>query len=102
VSLSARERGELSVQTRVARSMLRRDLKRGLVRIADVLDDPPEFLRGVLLFDVALMAPYCGTRRLERIGFEAVGARINLAQPVDAAPLRARSWLAQRLQRRTK
>jgi hypothetical protein len=100
VSLSARERGELSVQTRVARAMLKRDLKRGLADIGDLLGRPPEYLRGVALFDMVLMAPYCGPRRLERIGFEALGARINLAQPVDVAPLRARLWLAQRLQRR--
>lgn len=98
MSLSARELGELSMQVRVQRRMLKMDLKRGLVQIADVLRDPPDALRGVLLFDVALMTPYFGPSRLQRLGFEAIGARINLAQPIDIASPRTRAWLAQRLQ----
>lgn len=97
-----RDRGEVGMRTRVQRGILKQDLKRGAVSVEEVLLDPPDCIRGALLFDVILMAPRSGLARLERIGSDAVAARINLAQPLHRAPLKARAWLAQRLQRRAR
>jgi hypothetical protein len=87
------------MRTRVQRGILRQDLKRGAVAIEDVLSNPPECLRGALLFDMILMAPRSGLARLERIGGEAIAARVNLAQPLHKTPASARMWLAGRLRR---
>lgn len=47
-------------EIRSKRARLKKDLKRGTVKIDHILDDPPEYIRTAKVVDVLLAIPNCG------------------------------------------
>jgi hypothetical protein len=76
---------------RVARAQLKRDMKAGRVRLADVLLEPPACTAKMALIDLLLAAPKVG--RVKATGLLA-DARVSGSRPVGGLTRRERRRLA--------
>ncbi|GBE57841.1 hypothetical protein BMS3Abin01_00767 [bacterium BMS3Abin01] len=47
-------------EIRSKRARLKKDLKQGIVKIDEILDDPPEYIKTAKVVDVLLAIPNCG------------------------------------------
>jgi hypothetical protein len=74
------------------RARIRRGLRTGELRLADVLADPPPELEDVLLVDLVRWSRGVGRSKLERIGRRAVQDGVNLAMTVGRVAPSSRVW----------
>ena len=74
---------------------LRRRLRHGELTLADVLLDPPDYVRGYLTFEVLLWGPHFGRHRLRALNARALRlGQVNLANDLGSLTERQRRWLA--------
>lgn len=89
--------GKRSAALRAQRAQLRRQLRSGELRLVNVLNDPPAFAEDQLLYELLLQQGHFGPEKLRRLNLRAIGAGVNLAQPLGHASKRTREWLAREL-----
>lgn len=91
---------ERAVQVRVERNRLRAEVRDRPRRLIELMDDPPDALLSMRLWEVLTWARSRGAASkslsIERIAGEAVGRHINLGRMVGDAPLEWRTWVAER------
>lgn len=80
------------------RAVLKRELKAGRVRLADLLVDPPEYLWTAKVFDLLLAAPKIGRVKANKI---LTGARISPSKTIGGLSDRQRRELAGMQRRRS-
>jgi hypothetical protein len=74
---------------------LRRRLRHGELSLADVLLEPPDYVRGYLTFEVLLWGPHFGRHRLRALNARAIRlGQVNLANNLGSLTERQRRWLA--------
>ena len=81
---------------RVRRAKLKRDLKDGRARIADILSNPPEYVATAKVFDMLMAVPKFGRVKASRFLTQ---ARISQSKTVGGLSERQRSELIGLLRR---
>ncbi len=86
-----------STAKRRALSAIKAALRRGEVRLEDLMTDPPDLIADVPLIDVIRWTrrDQSATARIAQIGAWAVRDGVNLMQPVGVASQRSRAWVAE-------
>lgn len=73
----------MAVDRKQARSEWKQALQRGTVTLADVLEERPECLGGMRLFDLLVLVPRVGEGRVEKMNVVAMTRlQLNLARPL--------------------
>lgn len=93
VSIYAGEAGA----TKAARGRLRRDMAAGRTAWQDVILDPPECVRSLLLTELLLFVPYMHRHRVEVLGEKAHAAGITLVVRCERSSTRTREWVVENL-----
>ena len=83
-------------EVRVRRAQLKKELKAGLVRIDQVLDNPPEYVGTAKVFDILLAAPRFGRVKAARF---LKHCRISQSKTVGGLSERQRAELVGLLRR---
>ena len=81
---------------RTRRAKLKRDLKAGIVKIDELLDDPPEYLLSAKAFDVVVSVPKYGRIKANKILTQ---CRIAPSKTIGGLSERQRRELVQLLRR---
>lgn len=85
----------VGVEKRYARAELRRQLRRGAVTLADVMETRPPEAADYLLIDIIRWVYYAPRRaNVEEIGRAALRDGVNLMMPLSRASVRSRAWVA--------
>jgi hypothetical protein len=85
---------------RHARQSDKRRIRRRELLVSDVVQDPPEYWRSALLYDVLLSAPAFGRQKLRSFNATAMRRSVNVCAPLDRlAPLQ-RAWTVAYLRER--
>lgn len=90
----AHEGYEASLAIRSSKAEIKRRIRRSEITLRELLNDPPEVIHPVLLYDVLQWQPYFGKQRLRAVNAAAMKAGINLALDVGSASRRTLEWVA--------
>ena len=83
-------------EVRVRRAQLKKEVKAGVIRIDDVLDNPPEYVSTAKVFDILLAAPKVGRVKASRF---LKHCRISQSKTVGGLSERQRAELVGLLRR---
>jgi hypothetical protein len=80
-------------RTRVEKANIKRDVREGIVTLAEITATRPASLRAVPLFALLLELPGFGRRRLDTLNRRAIADGINLARTLGDASASTLDWL---------
>ncbi len=84
-------------RNRIAGSQLRKRVVAREVTMSSLIEEPPEEIRGLLVWNVLLWQPRWGIAKLSRLNRKAVMGHRNLATTVGGLSPRTRRWLVYQL-----
>jgi hypothetical protein len=82
-----------SARGRLEKEHARRDLRRGVLTLPEVVRERPRALRPLALFALVLELPGFGCRRLDRLNQRAIADGVNLAVTLGEASVDTLEWL---------
>lgn len=92
-----REHLALANRNRIDRARLLEQLRGRQVEPADVINDPPACIAGMLVYAFLLEVPGFGNFKLRQLNAKAVRQHVNLAAPLGELPPLQRQWLVREL-----
>jgi hypothetical protein len=80
-------------RTRIQKASIKRDVREGMVTLAEIAAQRPASLRAMPLFALLLELPGFGCRRLDKLNRRAIADGINLARTLGDASASTLDWL---------